>query len=169
MQTSTEETLATTELSNISRRIREKDDKALAIANDAKSAIAEATALAAEVANELNTAERIVGARHLKDWITQEFGGTATKRFTSYRRAHRSQDPRQLALAIGAIPTRQPKQTETLPSAKPPAHIAWVNKLIGWLNSEKSLTETERASLQGLVQALSRHHLTHPPYKESIK
>lgn len=168
MQTSTEETLATTELSTISIRIREKDDKALAIANDAKSAIAEATALAAEVANELNTVERIVGSRRLKDWLTQEFGGAATKRFSGYRRAHRSQDPRQLALAIGAIPTSQPKPKEDAPSAKPPAHIAWVNKLVGWLNSEAALTDIDRVSLQGLIQALSRHQLIPPPHKESI-
>ena len=152
-------TYLTTQLTDISQKIKQLDVDALKLAQSAKAEILQATSMACNVGSLLKEAQELTGRSNYLKWLEVTFGHDFIDRAKRYRKAY--DDPRQMALSMGVIPNTQ-KALETTDQpikAKPDRNIVYINKLTGYLRTAETISNVDRVALQGIIAQLRRHGL----------
>ena len=149
-------TYLTTQLTDISQKIKQLDVDTLKLAQSAKAEILQATSMACNVGSLLKEAQELTGRSNYSKWLEVTFGHDFIDRAKRYRKAY--DDPRQMALSMGVIPKTQ-KALETIDQpikAKPDRNIVYINKLTGYLRTAETISNVDRVALQGIIAQLRR-------------
>lgn len=146
----------TTQLTDITEQIKRLDLEALKLAQSAKIGILQATDKACGVGSLLKEAQQLVGRRNYAEWMEVTFGREFSDRAKRYRKA--LDDPRQMALSMGVIPSAQHalESAEQPLKAKPDRNIVYINKLTGYLRTTDEIRSVDRVALQGIIAQLRR-------------
>ena len=145
-----------TQLTDITEQIKRLDVEALKLAQSAKIGILQATDKACGVGSLLKEAQQLVGRGNYAEWLEVTFGREFSDRAKRYRKA--LDDPRQMALSMGVIPSAQHalESAEQPLKAKPDRNIVYINKLTGYLRTTDEIRSVDRVALQGIIAQLRR-------------